>query len=259
MPRNYSARIGNSGNRRFKNGYGGGSGNAKFSPSVIFSGTDRLKDAERVRTLDIKLVNNADTLDTTSGLTDQSNHDYAIKSLSMATSSDASLRLVAIEPIHFETQSHTSEADKYGCKGLRAYVKHVSADLSICATTGSGNGDPVEISLDLLRVRGSDNGLTNSGVSIHSYDKDHTGSKAVFKLLSKRLVIQANQPPVKIKFFKNINSVARQESETSSSVDIDGHRDRYMLVMKFLKHTTDSSNIAVLNVIGSVSTKWYEM
>jgi hypothetical protein len=256
--RSYYGNI-NSRKGGFRNGYGAGQrGNKSFNPMKILSSNDALKDAERYGDVHLSFCNigasgSEGTLTVAeSGLSSGSGAGgYNVLNLAL---DDTSLNGVIIEPLAFTRASRSGDSTHAIWQGKKGYLKHINMDLSVAATGAAGDA-PVEIYIDVCRVLGGNDWLETSNVSFDSYDKDHTGSNRVYKLLSKRLTIMPNQPCVKVKLFRAFNQIFNNPVASvggSGGIDIDRQCERLCIIMKMKKFNTATGQTAKLCVHGKI-------
>lgn len=144
--------------------------------------------------------------------------------------------------------------------GLRGFVKSISVDVTL-ATINAGpaltNADPIDVEMIICKVKGS-NLMAFGGpetTKLFTLDSGHSGKTNIYKLAYKRVTLQSgSNNSIKIKYFKNINSVYKREDKSVTYGQEPKDFERLMVVWRFYDHDQATANYLTINGVVKLRT-----
>ncbi len=222
---------------------------------AVFNSYDKLKDHQKNNDFEINFDNSIETL--APGGNGIPAAGQGVLKL-VTASGNSALRILVCEPVTFDSTG--AKAAEVNMAGQRYLYKAFGAELALSVTHDSENVAPIQVMVDLIKVKGALDtsvGAANAN-SLYTYDKDHLGDSKVYKVMSKLFTIAPNSVPRKIKFWKgNMNTIMKREVTNETHGSEDRATDRYMLCFKFLENT--GGLLPVLRIVGRISSRCYEM
>lgn len=90
-----------------------------------------------------------------------------------------------------------------------------------------------------------------------TYDKQKKGQTKIFKLLSKRVVLQygSGAGSYKLKLFRAINNLYKQNEVSTSAVDIHESTQRLAVIVKMKNY---NANDTIIKIMGRCDFSGYE-
>ena len=172
------------------------------------------------------------------------------------------LKTLICEPVSF-TYTTDQPAAVSSWIGLRGFVKSVSVDVTL-STINAGpalaNADPVDVEMIICKIKGRNLDAFGrpESADLFSLDNQHQGKTNVYKLAYKRVTLQAgSNNGVKIKYFKNLNSIYKREDKTATFTQESKDFERIAVVWRFLKHSNATANFLTIN--GSVKLRTFDI
>jgi hypothetical protein len=222
--------------------------------SLVLAGQDKLKDAELAVDQHVNFTNGADVLTSAHGLSAAGGG--GIVEVTNATLGTAGYKCIQMEPIRFTCTNLGTE--QKGWQGLKGFYKSLQLDLTISSLHDSGtalagtNYDPFEIEMIIARVRGKNDvcfGNTGTCGAMYSTDSAHTGNTRIFKLASKSWRVAPGSNPIKISYYKQLNSFFTREDSSETLNSEDGNTQRLVAVFRVSKHSASANNVCKIQGI----------
>ena len=182
------------------------------------------------------------------------------------------VRQIIIEPIRWKSTTAQGNSKQAHMEGLKYFYKSLEVDLSLCATKGNITAhpcDPIDVNLSLVRFKGSFANTFSTAIAQDLTTFNNTPQvndiSAIKVLMTKRWTLQCDQPAIKCKFFKNMNTIVSQSlngadaTNGSAKGSEDRDQQRYAIVIKFMKSkqatgaiVADAGATNTQNGVGSV-------
>ena len=239
--------------------------------NAVFNSYDKLKDHEKNKDVELAISNVVGMAAGTGGIPTGASNIKNIRLLNNATL--ANMRIIAVEPIRFDSVSANGTDGQIAMGGLRYLYKAFGVNLGVSVTHTNENAPPVILQMDFVKLKGSyANSVTSpNAASLYTYDVGFLGDSKIHKILSRTFHISPNKGTRIIKFWKDLNTVMKREVNNTLQTQGGAHADtfdsedrateRYVLLFKFITNVNNDAGEPgpVLHIAGRCSSRAYEI